>query len=92
MAHTIQNKEKLLNRVRRIRGQVEGIERALEADKECDSILQTVAACRGALNSLMAEIIDGHIRSHVLSTNGAATEEQARAAEVVIDVVRAYLK
>ena len=92
MAYTIQNKEKLLNRIRRIRGQVEGIERALEADKECDSILQTVAACRGALNSLMAEIIDGHINSHVLPPREEVTPEQARAAQVVIDVVRAYLK
>ncbi len=92
MSHTIHDKHKMLNRVRRIRGQVEGIERALEEERDCTSILQTVAACRGALNGLMSKIIEGHIREHVLDPNAAIAEDRSEAAERLIDVVKAYLK
>ena len=63
MSHTTKNKAKTLSRVRRIKGQVEAIERALEGEGECEEILQLVASCRGALNGLMAELIDGHFDS-----------------------------
>ena len=59
MAHTTKDKEKLLTRVRRIRGQVDAIERALESEQECAGVLQLMAACRGALNGLMAEVMEG---------------------------------
>jgi DNA-binding FrmR family transcriptional regulator len=92
MAHTTKNKEKLLTRVRRIRGQVDAIERALESDQECSGVLQLMAACRGALNGLMAEVMEGHVRFHVLAPKSARNSPQAQAAEELIDVVRAYLK
>jgi DNA-binding FrmR family transcriptional regulator len=92
MAHTTKDKEKLLTRVRRIRGQVDAIERALDSEQECAGILQLMAACRGALNGLMAEVMEGHIRFHVLSPDSTKTSPQAEAAEELIDVVRAYLK
>jgi DNA-binding FrmR family transcriptional regulator len=92
MAHTIHDKKKLLNRVRRIRGQVEAVERALEGEDECSPILQTIAACRGALNGLMAEILEGHIREHVLDPGRKATGAQREATAELIDVVRTYLK
>lgn len=92
MSHTIHDKRKLLNRIRRIRGQVEGLERALEEERDCTAILQTVAACRGALNGLMSEIIEGHIREHVLDSHGPASGARVAAAEELIDVVRAYLR
>ena len=66
MSHTTKNKERTLSRVRRIKGQVEAIERSLESETACEEILQLVASCRGALNGLMAELIDGHLRYHVL--------------------------
>ena len=66
MSHITKNKTKTLSRVRRIKGQVEAIERALEGEGECEEILQLVASCRGALNGLMAELIEGHLRFHVL--------------------------
>ena len=62
MAHTTKDKEKLLNRVRRIKGQISAIEKALESDQECSKVLQTIAACRGAINGLMAEVLEGHVR------------------------------
>ena len=69
MAHTTKDKDKLLTRVRRIRGQVDAIERALDSEQECAGVLQLMAACRGALNGLMAEVMEGHVRFHVLSPN-----------------------
>jgi FrmR/RcnR family transcriptional regulator, repressor of frmRAB operon len=92
MAHTTKDKAKLLSRVRRIRGQVEAIERALDGEQECSSVLQLMAACRGALNGLMAEVLEGHIRFHVLDPNSGKNAPQVEAAEELIDVVRTYLK
>lgn len=92
MAHTTRDKEKLLVRVRRIRGQVEAIERTLGEEHECADVLQLVAACRGALNGLMSELIEGHIRFHVLAPNGRKSAPQTEAAEELIEVVRTYLK
>jgi len=92
MSHTLRDREKLLHRVRRIRGQVEGIERSLAEEKEPFHILQTVAACRGALNGLMLEIIEGHIRLHVLDENRKATAQQDEAVDDLMDIVRAFLR
>jgi DNA-binding FrmR family transcriptional regulator len=92
MAHTKRDQEKLLLRVRKIRGQIDALERALVEDAECARLLQLMAACRGALNGLMAEVIEGHIRFHVLAPDAPTTSPQAEAAEELVDVVRTYLK
>jgi DNA-binding FrmR family transcriptional regulator len=92
MAHTIRDKKKLINRIRRIRGQLAGVEKAVEAEQDCSAILLTIAACRGAINGLMAEVIEGHIRFHVVDPDQQPTSERARAAQELIDVVKAYLK
>lgn len=88
MAHLSSDPDKkLLARVRRIRGQIEGIERAIEVSADCYVVLQQTAAARGALNGLMAELIDGHIRHHVLADtkNGQGVEE-------LMEIVRSYLR
>jgi DNA-binding FrmR family transcriptional regulator len=90
MAHLIQNKKKLLARISRIRGQLNGIEKALDADRDCGEVLLTLAACRGALNSLMAEILEDHVRQHVLGAQSAKDREVA--AEELIEVIKRYLK
>lgn len=92
MSHTIDEKKKLLNRVHRIRGQVEAVERALGQEAECSVVLHNISACRGAMDALMAEVIEGHIRYHVLDPKRKPTEEQSRAAGDLIDALRAYLK
>ena len=92
MAHTTKNKKKLLSRVRRIRGQVEAIERAIDGEQECSVILQLMTDCRGALNGLMAEVMEGHVRFHVMSPGQGKSSPQAQAAEELIEVVRTYLK
>jgi DNA-binding FrmR family transcriptional regulator len=91
MSHTIRQRQKLLNRVHRLRGQVDSIARALEAEKECGEVLRLIAASRGAMNSLMALVIEGHVREHafVHARPGSAA---SNAAEDLIDVVRSYLK
>ncbi len=92
MAHTIREKTKLLNRVRRIRGQVEAVERALESELGCTQVLQLIASVRGAVNGLMAEVMEDHIRLHVVDPRRERDLKRARGADELIDVVRAYLK
>ena len=66
MTHAITEKQKLLNRVRRLRGQIEALERALSADVGCAEVMQLLTASRGAINSLMAEVVEDQIgRAHV---------------------------
>lgn len=89
MSHTIRQKEKLLKRVRRIRGQVEAVERALENGRECTEVLHTISAARGAMNGLMSEVLEDHLRHHI-GTNGSTTRKKD--IEEVIDVVHSYLK
>lgn len=90
--HTARQKEKLVMRVRRIRGQIEAIERAIGEEKGCYDVLQTVTAARGALNGLMAEMIEDHVRFHVLDPEEKVSAKRARAADELVDIVRAYLK
>ncbi len=91
LSHTIKDKKKLLSRIRRIKGQSEAIERALEGDSECEDILQLVASCRGALNGLMAELIEGHLRFHVLDPDQNTSPSQLEAADELMAVVKRYL-
>ncbi|MGH9559912.1 MAG: metal/formaldehyde-sensitive transcriptional repressor [Bryobacteraceae bacterium] len=91
MSHTTKNKGKMLTRVRRIKGQVEAIERALEGEEnQCEDILQLVASCRGALNGLMSELIEGHLRFHVLLPGQKTAPSQLEAADELIAVVKRY--
>jgi DNA-binding FrmR family transcriptional regulator len=92
MPHTVRDRTKLMNRVSRIRGQLNGIEKSLERDGDCGAILQQLAACRGALNGLMAEILEDHVRYHVVDPDIPPDSEQAEATEQLIDLVRAYLR
>lgn len=92
MAHIIRDKKKLLNRVHRIRGQVEAVERALTAEAECTEILHTIAACRGAINALMTEVLEGHIRFHLIDPDRRPTSAQSMAAQELIDVIKQYVR
>jgi len=93
LSHTSKNKEQMLSRVRRIKGQVEAIERALTGEEnECEEILQLVASCRGALNGLMAELIEGQVRYHVLVPSQKTLPSQLEAADDLIAVVKRYFK
>ena len=91
MAHTIKNKAKLLTRIRRIRGQAEGLEKAVNSVSDCMAILQQIAAIRGAVNGLMTEVLEGHLREH-LGSETATSAERARDMDDVVAVLRSYLK
>lgn len=91
MAHTIREKTKLLHRVRRIRGQVEAIERSLEDEKGCSNVLQLIVGARGAFNALMAEVLEDHIQMHVADP-GLAKGQRSEGAAELIEAVRTYLK
>jgi DNA-binding FrmR family transcriptional regulator len=91
MPHSPQDKKKALTRLRRIRGQTEALERALEAGADCAPVLVQLAAIRGAVNGLMAEILESHIREE-LGELGEADERHARLAQNMSTLVRSYLK
>jgi FrmR/RcnR family transcriptional regulator, repressor of frmRAB operon len=92
MSHTVKEKSKLVARVRRIRGQVEAVERALEAEIGCTDVLMLVASLRGAINGLTAELMEDHIRHHVVDPAREPDSDRARGAAELIDVLRTYLK
>ena len=91
MAQTKREKQKLLNRVRRIRGQLEAVERALEAEIGCVAVLQQAAACRGALDGLIAGVVADHIRAHLVDPCIARDDPRAQAAEELVEIIQSYL-
>ena len=92
MSHTIREKQKLLARVRRIRGQVEGIERALAKEAGCGQVMHLIAGVRGAMAGLMAEVVEEHVRTHLVDADKHPKALNTEAAEQLLDVVRTYLK
>ncbi|MGL4207393.1 MAG: metal/formaldehyde-sensitive transcriptional repressor [Aeromonadaceae bacterium] len=89
MSHTQKEKQALLNRVRRLRGQLDGLERALNEEVGCYQILQQITAVRGAVNGLMGQVLEGHIREHMQPMVG---DDEPEATEELIKVLRSYLK
>jgi DNA-binding FrmR family transcriptional regulator len=92
MAHTIREKQKLLARVRRIRGQIDGIERALNEEAGCEQVLHLIAGARGAIAGLMAEVVEDHVREHLVDKEKYPGALSIEAADQLIEVVRAYMK
>jgi DNA-binding FrmR family transcriptional regulator len=92
MTHTIRENQKLLARVRRIRGQVDAIERALETEAGCERVMHLIAGVRGAVAGLMAEVVEDHIRTHLVDASAHPGALKMDAAEQLLDVVRTYLR
>jgi len=92
MGHVSKNRDKLLNRVKRLRGQIEAIQRSVEANEECARVLQQATACRGALDGFIVEMIEDHIREHVIDPKLGQKTAQALAADELIDIVHQYLR
>ncbi|MDQ0346838.1 metal-sensing transcriptional repressor [Ancylobacter vacuolatus] len=93
MPHSPDDKKRALTRLRRIKGQAEALERAIEAEAECGVLLQQIAALRGAAGGLMAEVLDIHLREsfgHRLEAAGSrpATDEL----DAIMKILRTYLK
>lgn len=91
MPHTIEKKKPLLARVRRIQGQAAALERALEQESDCSAVLQQIAAIRGAVNGLMAEVLEGHLRDH-LGAEDRTPDQRRSDLHEVLSVLRSYLK
>jgi DNA-binding FrmR family transcriptional regulator len=92
VTHAIHEKQKLLNRVRRVRGQIDAIERALDAEESCTQVMRLLTAARGALNGMMAEVVEDHIQMHMMEANRKPTREEIEAADELVEVLRSYIK
>ena len=90
--HTIRDKQRLLDRVRRIRGQVEAIERALESEAGCEKVMHQIAGVRGAMAGLMAEVVDDHIHTHLVDAEKHPGALDTAAVDELMAVIRTYLK
>ncbi|KGM54713.1 hypothetical protein N799_08845 [Lysobacter arseniciresistens ZS79] len=91
MPHSAEEKKKVLARIRRIRGQCEGLERALEAGADCSPVLQQIAAIRGAVNGLMSEVLESHLREQFGHPAADSVDREARVAGMT-GLIRSYLK
>ena len=91
MAHVTTEKVKLLNRLKRLRGQLDAIERAVSEDSECSRVLQQATACRGAMDGFIAEVIEDHIREHMVDPDAARDDPRVQAAEELVAIVHTYL-
>lgn len=92
MGHIATEKTKLLHRLRRLGGQIQSLERAIEADDPCVGVLQQATSCRGALDGFIAEVIEDHIREHMLDPGAGRDDPRTAAAEELVDIVHQYLK
>ena len=94
MPHSPEEKKRAIARLRRIRGQVDGLERAIEAGTDGAPILQQLAAMRGAVNGLMAEILDSHLREEFtqVAADPKIRKQHQKSIDEVIALVRSYLK
>ena len=90
--HTVVQKQKLLARVKRIRGQLEAVERALESDAACDQLMHQLAGIRGAVAGLTAEVIEDHVHNHLVDVERYPNALNTDAAVQLMEVFRTYFK
>ncbi len=92
MSHSASEKQKLLARVRRIRGQVEALERAFEAEQDTEKILHLISAARGAISGLMGEVVEHHVRYHLIDREKYPDALDVDAQEALIEIIHSYVK
>ncbi len=90
MAHLTADKDKIILRIKKLKGQLSSIEKALEEENECYKILQQISASRGAIQSLMNEVLEGHIKEHL--GNHVSEEQREKEIENITSLLRTYLK
>jgi DNA-binding FrmR family transcriptional regulator len=90
MSLTQHNKKKLIARINRLKGQMEAVERALDAGRPCGEVLQLLSSIRGALNGLTGEVLDDHLHEHVL--HAADDKARGEAVEEISKVLRTYIR
>ena len=90
MAHTITGKNRILTRANRIKGQIEAFSKAVESEVDEYEVMRLLASCRGALNGLTVEILEGHIKEHIV---GAKDKKlSAEAGEDLIEIIHSFMK
>jgi len=92
MTEAIEDRQKLINRVRRLAGQIEALERAVESDAGFTEIMRLLTAGRGAMNSIMAEVVEDHIQAHLMGGDRRPSRAELEAVEELLDVLRSYIK
>lgn len=90
MSHVIREKTRLLARIRRIKGQIEGVERALEGEAACGEVMRQLASVRGAVTGLTREVVEDHLRAHVLGAPSEADREKG--VEEILEILGTYMK
>lgn len=90
MPHTIREKSKILARVNRLKGQLDAFAKSIEGEGDCYKNMQLLASCRGALNGLMGEIIESHIREHVVEAENK--KRATDAGEELIEIMQSFWK
>ncbi len=90
--HTVRDKNRLLARVKRLKGQIEGIERALETEAGCEAVMHQIAGVRGALAGLTAEVVHEHVHTHLVDAQRHPDALNPEAADALMAVIRSYLK
>jgi len=89
--HTVESKDDLILRIKKIRGQLNAAERALEEESNCSRVLHSLITCKGAIGSLISEILEGHIHEHILDPKSKPTRDQIKAARELVDMIKTYL-
>jgi len=69
-------KDQLLKRLRRIEGQVRGVERMVEEDRYCIDVLTQITAAQAALDKVALGLLDDHARHCVMGEEGGRREER----------------
>ncbi len=90
MRHTIREKSKIVSRVNRLKGQLDAFAKAIEAEEECYQVMQLLASCRGALNGLMGDIIEQHIREHIVEAENKKIATES--GEELVDIMKSFWK
>ncbi len=91
MPHSPAEKKRVLTRVKRVRGQIEALEIALARGDECSLVLQQIAAIRGAVNGLMAGVLESHLREELMNAN-SSIESRVSSIDDAVSLVRTYLR
>lgn len=88
VAHTKQDRKKIISRINRLKGQLDSTARLLERDADCYKVLQVLSSCRGALNGLMGDLVDGHIETHVVKAKNKRSA--TKGGREVTEILRSF--
>jgi DNA-binding FrmR family transcriptional regulator len=92
MTHTIRDKQKPFNRIRRLRGQIDAIERAHESEVGCTEIMCQPTTAPGAINGIVAGVVEDHIHMPMIDENRKPTHAETVAAGEPIEVLRTCVR